>query len=318
MIYHNMYGIFSIKKIRYIIILFCVSILIMGNIMSVHAATLTHNDRYAGCGMEYGIDVSYHQGDIDWEKVKQSGVRFAFIRVARRTLDGGTLGMDTRAIENIEGAISVGLPIGVYIFTQAVSQAEALEEADYIIKAIEPYKDDIKLPVVFDFEYADIQGNSGRLENANLSRNSATNICLVFCNKVKEAGYTPMIYANRDILSHDLDASVIARYYPIWLAHYTYETDYEGQYTYWQYSSNGKVDGIDGRVDLNVRYLDSDDEAYGEVGKELQEYQEFFYEQKEPFPTWVFWLIGGAAALVVVMIGSVIGLAIKEGNKNGN
>ena len=286
--------------------------------MPVHAATLTHNDRYAGCGMEYGIDVSYHQGDIDWEKVKQSGVRFAFIRVARRTLDGGTLDMDKRAIENIEGAISVGLPIGVYIFSQAVNQTEAIEEANYIVKAIEPYKDKITLPVVFDYEYGDVQGNSGRLEKANLSKSSATNNCLAFCNTVKEAGYTPMVYVNRDILVHDLDASILERYYPIWLAHYTYETDYEGQYTYWQYSSNGKVDGIEGRVDLNVRYLDSDAEAYSVYGQELQEYQEYFYEQQESLPTWIFWLIGGAVALVVVMIGSVIGLAIKEGNKNGN
>ncbi len=286
--------------------------------MSVEAATLTHNPRYKEYDIEYGIDVSYHQGEIDWEKVKKAGVRFAFIRVARRTLDGGSLGIDVRAIENIEGATAAGIPVGVYIFSQAISQKEAIEEADYITKAIEPYREKITLPVVLDYEYADMQGNSGRLEKAYISRKNATNICLVFCNAVKEAGYTPMVYSGKGILSNDLDADRIAKYYPIWLAHYTYETDYAGEYSYWQYSSNGNVAGIDGRVDLNVRYIAPTDPDYRGIGEETVEFNEYVSAYQEQIPTGVFVLVGGAVVLVLAMVGIMVGVWIKEKVRDGN
>lgn len=305
-------------RIRFLILFSCIYMLLIENIMQVEAATLTHNPRYKRYDIEYGIDVSYHQGEIDWEKVKKTGVRFAFIRVARRTLDGGSLGMDARAIENIEGATKAGISVGVYIFSQAISQKEAIEEADYIMKAIEPYREKITLPVVLDYEYADMQGNRGRLEKAIISRKNATNICLAFCNAVKEAGYKPMVYSGKDILTNDLNADRIAKYYPIWLAHYDYETDYMGDYSYWQYSSNGSIPGIEGRVDLNVRYIAPTDSDYRGIGEETVEFNEYVSTFQEQIPTGVFILVGVAVVLVLVMAGIVIGVLIKEKIKNGN
>ncbi len=211
---------------------------------------LKHNTKFEGTNMLRGIDVSYHQGDINWKKVKKAGVQFAFIRVAGRYAESGRLFEDEKAYENMQGAQEAGIPYGVYIYSQAISQQEAREEAAYILERIRGY--DVTLPVVFDFEYLDI--GQGRLWNAHLSKLEATNICLAFCRYVESAGYTPMVYANKSMLSEEMNAALISQNYPIWLAHYTSSTKYEGDYTFWQYSQSGKVDGINEPVDLNVWY----------------------------------------------------------------
>lgn len=235
------------------------------------AAAPVHNPRFADCRVEYGIDVSYHQEEIDWERARSDGVRFAFIRVARRASLDGSLAVDIRAFENIEGAYGAGIPIGVYIYSQAVSAEEAVEEADYILAAIEPYRDMITLPVVMDYEFSDLSGNRGRLERANLSKRQGTQVCLAFCRRVEENGYTPMVYANETMLTHYLEAEAISDKYPIWLANHTFETSYEGEYSYWQYTSRGRVDGIQGNVDLNVHYVrPEEDMAVGEDSPPLE------------------------------------------------
>lgn len=203
-----------------------------------------------------GIDVSYHQGTIDWKKVKKAGVDFAFIRVAGRYAKSGDLFEDTKAVENMQGAQDVGIPYGVYIYSQAISQKEAKEEAAYILECIQGF--DVTLPVVLDFEYYNpgltIKEGGGRLWNAHLSKTEATNVCLAFCRYVENAGYTPMVYANKTMLTDDLNADLISQDYPIRLAHYTSSTNYIGDYTFWQYSSSAKIKGITGNVDVNVWY----------------------------------------------------------------
>lgn len=211
--------------------------------------TYIHRSDLADRPITHGIDVSEWQKEIDWEKVKADGIQYAFIRVGYRGSGQGTLNEDTYFKQNIEGALAAGINVGVYIFSQAITQKEAHAEANYVLERIKNY--DVTFPVVLDYEFTN---DSGRLEQAKLSKNKATNICLAFCETVKDAGYTPMVYANPDMLNHYLNAETISEQYLIWLANYTTQTGYTGKFDYWQYSSNGSVDGIEGRVDMNFFY----------------------------------------------------------------
>ncbi len=213
--------------------------------------TKAHNPKFDGWTKRAGIDVSHHQGVIDWDKVAADGIKFAFVRVAGRGYgSAGTLFEDALYKTNIKEAREAGLDVGVYIYSQAITQKEARDEAAYILKRIEGY--DINLPVVFDYEYY----AGGRLSNAKLTDKQRTDICRAFCEAVKFAGYEPMIYANKSMLKDDLDAAALEQDYQIWLAHYTTTTDYQGAYTYWQYTEEGKVDGIGGYVDRNWHYVE--------------------------------------------------------------
>lgn len=213
------------------------------------AAKLTHNTRFNHYKLEYGIDVSHHQGKIDWAKVKKSGIDFVIIRVAARSISsGGGRIKDNYAQQNLKGATENNIPFGVYVYSQALTEKEAREEADWVLEEIAGYHP--TLPVVFDYEYAD----GGRLKSS-LSKTKKTNNCLAFCKKIEAAGYTPMLYANKSFLENSINAAAISQYYPIWLAHYSNSTSYTGSYEYWQYTSSGKVDGISKRVDMNVRYV---------------------------------------------------------------
>lgn len=210
---------------------------------------VTHDSRFADYDKILGIDVSKHNGNISWSKVKAAGVEFAFVRVGFRGYESGGLGSDQCAADNMKNAAAAGVKVGAYIFSQAITTKEAVEEADYVLEKVKGYN--ITMPLVFDFEYY----KGGRLENANLSRRKQTDICLAFCDRIKEAGYTPAVYANKSMLSSDLYAEEISAKYPIWLAHYTSKTDYSGEYSYWQYTSSGSVNGISGNVDMDYWYV---------------------------------------------------------------
>lgn len=218
----------------------------------------THNHPSADNGITYGIDVSYYNGSIDWNAVRDSGIKNVMVRVGYRGYgSSGSLNEDTNYKQNIEGALDAGLNVGVYFFSQAISQQEASDEADYIIERIRNYN--ITLPVVIDFEYASVgSGLGGRLYNADLSVDKATRICKAFCRIVEEEGYTAMVYANKSMLEDNLNASDISDKYGIWLANYTTSTSYNGRYDVWQYSSRGHVDGISGYVDCNFWYEESE------------------------------------------------------------
>ncbi len=212
--------------------------------------TYVHNSKFDDCVVIDGIDVSKYQAYIDWSAVKAAGVEFAIIRVGYRGTSTGVLQEDEYYQINIQGALDAGLKVGVYIFSQATTTAEAEEEADYILSRISSYN--ITLPVVIDYEYA--SGGTGRLYEANLSVDAATSVCNSFCAKVTAAGYTAMVYANKNMLQNHLNASAISSNYQIWLANYTTETSYSGDYDFWQYSSKGSVDGISGNVDCDFWY----------------------------------------------------------------
>lgn len=211
-----------------------------------------YTSKYDGYSKTTGIDVSKWQGSINWSQVKAAGMDFAIIRVGYRGADSGSLSTDSTYATNLSGAQNAGIKMGVYIFSQAITPEEAREEARYAMSLVKGYN--ISLPIVMDFEFASNGGNNGRLYNAHLSKDAATAVCLAFCETVKAGGYEPMVYANKSMLTSNLNAGQISSKYKIWLAHYVSNTDYAGDYTFWQYSDKGSVSGISGNVDMNYWY----------------------------------------------------------------
>lgn len=227
--------------------------------MARTTAHYEHADKFKnGYTIQTGVDVSKWNGKIDWGRAKKAGVQFALVRMAYRGYgSAGSMGIDETGVTNLKNALAVGIPVGAYIFSQATTEAEAKAEADLLISQVKGYK--ITLPLVMDFEYYSDSGkNEGRLYDAKLSKSKATAICNAFCARVASKGYTPMVYANADMLKNKLNASDISKNYMIWLANYTSKTTYTGDYNFWQYSAAGAVDGISGRVDMNFRYIKKD------------------------------------------------------------
>lgn len=222
---------------------------------SAKASDYIHDSRFDGYMIKEVIDVSKHQADIDWTKVKKSGIDYAIIRAGFRGYgQSGSYNADTYFKQNIEEALEAGLEVGVYFFSQAITEKEAIAEAEYTLNLIKGY--DVSLPVVMDFEYAsDQNGLTGRLYEAGLSKKQATKICRAFCSTILNNGYTPMVYANKSMLEKGLNASEIAKDYKIWLANYTTDTSYTGDYEFWQYTQTGRVNGIAGNVDKSFWYV---------------------------------------------------------------
>ena len=192
-----------------------------------------------------GIDVSKWNGTIDWNAVKNSGVNYVIIRVGYRGSSQGALIEDPKFKTNIKGATAAGIKVGVYFFTQAVDEVEAVQEASMVLDRISGYK--ISYPV-----FLDVEGSGGRGDAIDSATRTA--VCKAFCNTIKNAGYTPGIYANKTWLSSKMDAGALSGY-KIWLAQYAKTPTYTGRYDLWQYRSDGKVSGISGKVDLNISYL---------------------------------------------------------------
>lgn len=199
-----------------------------------------------GTRQKIGIDVSKYQGDIDWEKVAAAGVQFVIIRAGYRGSVTGALVEDPNFVQNVRGALAAGLEVGVYFFTQAINETEAVEEASAVISMVREY--DIKLPIYIDTEGA---GGNGRADG--LDKDMRTKVCDAFCRTAKNAGYNAGVYASRSWLYNNLDTSVLDKY-EIWDAEWVSVPQYTGYYTMWQYSSKGSVDGIVGNVDLDIYY----------------------------------------------------------------
>lgn len=195
-----------------------------------------------------GIDVSKFQGKIDWKKVAADGVTFAIIRVGYRGYaENGKLMEDAMALDNLKGANEAGIKTGVYFYTQAITEAEALEEVGLILDMIKPYK--IDCPVVIDVEKV---SSSGARMN-KLDPETRTKIVKTFCDAVANAGYHPMIYHNLEMATLMLDITQLEEY-DKWFAYYNPEFYYPYAYKVWQYSDKGSVDGISGDVDLNIAF----------------------------------------------------------------
>ena len=206
---------------------------------------ITYNAQ--GMNTTTGVDVSSHQGEVDWKAVAGDGVDFAIIRAGGRYygLDSGTIFEDTRFRENIQGASQAGLEVGVYFFSQAVSVEEAEEEARFVLNLLEDY--DITGPVVFDWE--NISNDTARTDNVDST--TLTAMANAFCSLVEEAGYHPMIYCNQYIAYLLYDLEGVAQY-PLWIAQYSDAPDFYYAFQMWQYTDAGQVAGIQGKADLTL------------------------------------------------------------------
>lgn len=198
------------------------------------------------CYSQAGIDVSEHQGVIDWQKVKESGIEFAYLRAGFRGYSLGGLHEDHYFYENYQGAKENGIKVGIYFFSQAINEEEAREEAEYVHKMIKDLQ--IDLEVVYDYEMP------AESRIANLEKSQYTLNALSFATTIQSYGYQPMIYANLDWIYHVYDMSKILNY-DIWYAQYYQEPEVIYDYQIWQYSENGHIDGINEDVDLNVRFI---------------------------------------------------------------
>lgn len=197
-----------------------------------------------------GIDVSKHQGNIDWTKVAADGVEFAFIRVGLRGYGTeGKLVEDEYFEQNIKGALQAGIKVGVYFYSQAITDAELLEEANLVLEKVKPYN--VELPIVYDVEK--VSGGKGRAND--LSVEERTRLTALFCQTIQDAGYKPMIYHNMEMSTLMLDLGQLEQY-DKWFAYYNDDLYYPYAYKVWQYSEKGAVDGINEEVDLNLWFGD--------------------------------------------------------------
>ena len=196
-----------------------------------------------------GIDVSSHQGDIDWAKVKAAGIDFVFVRIVYRAYgEKGQLFADERARDNIKAAQAAGLDAGVYVFSQAVNEKEAVEEAELTLKQLEGLE--LELPVVFDPET--ILDDEARTDD--VSGEQFTDNTIAFLDRISEAGYKPMVYSNM-VWEDELFDMKRLQDYPFWYADYEIPAQTPYAFSVWQYSEKGQVDGVEGAVDLNLEFI---------------------------------------------------------------
>ena len=226
----------------------CVALLlIIGIISAVSGRSSGKVQFFSGSG-EYveGIDVSRHNGEIDWEQVAGE-VDFAIIRVGYRGYGSGDIGEDDKCAENLKAANKANIPVGVYFYSQAITPEEAEEEARLAIKLIKHYK--ITLPVFIDFEFPldSDKKRTGRLADADLSGKETARIINAFCRKVKNAGYYAGVYASSSVLNFEIKTSELDKDIYIWVADYNDRVTYLGQYDIWQYTKSGSCAGVDSK-----------------------------------------------------------------------
>lgn len=198
--------------------------------------------------LHVGIDISKFQGEVDWEKVKNDGIDYAYIRLGYRGYESGKIVTDDNYETNIEGCNEAGLDCGVYFFTEAKTREEGREEADFVLENLGDYH--VELPIVIDVE---LSSNVKKSRTKNLSKEDRTEAVIGFCERIKEAGYTPMIYGNLKSFMIMTDITRLEDY-DKWFAYYNYPLRFPYKIKMWQYTSAGKVDGVNGNTDMNVMF----------------------------------------------------------------
>ena len=197
---------------------------------------------YKSANTEIGLDISEWQGVVDFEKLKNAGVEFVILRVGSTRGINGDYFLDSKFTENIKKANEANMPVGIYFYSYANNKAKAIKDAEWVLDQIKDYK--VDLPIAFDWE------NWSFYNEFNLSFFGLTDMANSFLNVFKSHGYDGMLYSSKTYL----EQIWLETDYPTWLAHYTKKTNYAKDYSYWQLCSNGKVDGINGDVDINIRY----------------------------------------------------------------
>lgn len=217
-----------------------------GSTTKTPVVTTNFNDivkNYKNENTKIGLDVSHWQGNIDFQRVKDAGVEFVYIRIGRGNGIGKEFVMDSKFKQNIEGFNKVGIPVGLYFYTYAASKKDAIKEAKWIVENIKDYK--VDLEIAFDWE------NWSFYRDFNLSFYELTEVAKAFNKELNKHNYQGMLYSSKNYLENmwfEVD-------FPVWLAHYTKKTSYKGKYKIWQICDNGVVEGIpDNQVDINIMY----------------------------------------------------------------
>ena len=195
-----------------------------------------------------GVDVSAHQGEINWEKAAADGIQFAMIRLGYRGYTEGEIGLDPYFLRNIEGAQAAGLDVGVYFFSQAITKDEAVEEAKFVLNWIEGYE--LDYPIFFDWEDIEADARTDGMTSPLL-----TDIAETFCKTIEDAGYRAGIYFNQRFGYQEFDLLRLQDRV-FWLAEYNIPPTFDYDFQIWQYTSDGTVPGIDTPVDLNLSFGD--------------------------------------------------------------
>ena len=213
--------------------------------------------KFKELSIRHGIDVSSHNGNVNWEEVRKSGkVDYAIIRAAYRGYESGRIVTDSKFERNIKNAEKNGIDIGLYFFTQAITEQEAVEEANYVLNLVRKHNVNVKYPIVIDTEYT--PSRDGRADPLDVATRTA--VCRAFCETIRNAGYTPAVYASRNWFYDNLNVNQLNNC-DIWVAHYTGDvnrpTDYRYRYNMWQYTSSGSVPGVyapvkNGRVNVDM------------------------------------------------------------------
>lgn len=192
---------------------------------------------------EIGIDVSKWQGNIDFKKVASANASFVMIRIGVQTKQNGELSLDKYYLENIKKAKEAGLKVGVYLYSIATSEKEAIDHADWVVNKLNG--ETLDLPITFDWE------NWSKWNSYNMSFYDINNIANSFIKRVEEKGYKGMLYSSKFYLENIWENK---NNNTVWLAHYTTKTNYQDSYMIWQLCNNGKIDGINGDVDIDILY----------------------------------------------------------------
>lgn len=216
------------------------------------AADFAYNGLFLEClagESRPGIDVSSHQGRIDWPRVREAGVEFVFVRLGYRGYETGVLHEDVYARTNLAEARKAGLQVGAYFFSQALNEQEARDEAAFALKVLDGFV--LDLPLVYDWEYVSEEARTGKTTKQELMA------CVnAYCGAVEQAGYAPMVYFNRYLAQSHLELEKLTQY-PFWLAMYTDQMTYQYRVDFWQYSDKGRIPGIEADVDLNIWMMDA-------------------------------------------------------------
>lgn len=196
-----------------------------------------------------GVDVSAHQGEINWEKAAADGIQFAMIRLGYRGYTEGEIGLDPYFLRNIEGAQAAGLDVGVYFFSQAITKDEAVEEAEFVLNWIEGYE--LDYPIFFDWEDIEAEARTDGMDSVTL-----TACAVAFCKRVELNGYRAGVYFNQRFGFEEFDLRDLQDY-ELWLAEYALSPSFPYHFDVWQYANDGMLSGVDGPVDLNLAFVES-------------------------------------------------------------
>lgn len=197
-----------------------------------------------------GVDISKHTGKVSFSRIKAAGIDYVMIRLGSRGYSTGQITLDENFKENIEGAIEAQLDIGVYFYSQAITPDEAVQEANFVVQNLEPYRAHVKYPIAFNMGF--VSNDKSRIEG--IGREDKTTVTASFLEGIRAAGYVPMIYGDKEWLIKEIDMTKLQDF-DVWLSQEEEIPDYPYRYSMWQYNTDGVVNGIDGGADLNICFV---------------------------------------------------------------